>query len=102
MKPLLSSLEGMTSMYMASQTGPHTAQSIRDIIVQLRGTPMFAGKVEDDEAEEEPKLKYQRLTPNLSSVYRSGDATSSFLVSGDKMVCQYTIREVIEVDFVRY
>lgn len=56
MKPLLSSLEGMTSMYMASQTGPHTAQSIRDIIAQLRGTPMFAGKVEDDEAEELARL----------------------------------------------
>jgi hypothetical protein len=39
-----------------------------------------------DGAEEEPQLKYHRLTPNLSSVYRSGDATSCFLVSGDKMV----------------
>lgn len=56
MKPLLSSLEGMTSMYMASQTGPHTAQSIRDIIAQLRSTPMFAGKVEDDEVEELARL----------------------------------------------
>ena len=56
MKPLLSSLEGMTSMYMASQTGPHTAQSIRDIIAQLRDTPMFAGKVEDDDAEELARL----------------------------------------------
>jgi len=55
-KPLLSSLEGMTSMYMASQTGPHTAQSIRDIIAQLRSTPMFAGKVEDDEVEELARL----------------------------------------------
>ncbi len=51
MTPLLRSLEGMTSMYMASQTGPHTAQSIRDIIAQLRDTPMFAGKVEDTDAE---------------------------------------------------
>jgi len=56
MKPLISSLEGMTSMYMASQTGPHTAQSIRDIIAQLRGTPMFAEKIEDDEAEELARL----------------------------------------------
>lgn len=43
-------------MYMASQQGPHTAQSIRDIIAQLRGTPMFAGQVEDDEAEELARL----------------------------------------------
>lgn len=56
MNPLLSSLEGMTSMYMASQLGPHTAQSIRDIIAQLRGIPMFLGKMEDAEAEELARL----------------------------------------------
>ena len=56
MNPFLSSLEGMTSMYMASQTGPHTAQAIRDIIAQLRFTPMFAGKIEDDEAERLARL----------------------------------------------
>jgi len=55
-KPLLSSLEGMTSMYMASQPAPHTAQSIRDIITQLRSTPMFADQVEDSEAEELARL----------------------------------------------
>lgn len=53
---MLSSLEGMTSMYMASQTLPYSAQSIRDIIAQLRNTPMFAEKVEDDEAEELARL----------------------------------------------
>lgn len=44
--------------------------------------------VEEDEDEEdkEPNLKYTRLTPRLSSVYRNGDSTSSFQVSGDKMV----------------
>jgi hypothetical protein len=41
---------------------------------------------ENDSADEEPRLKYHRLTGNLSSVYRNGDATSSFLVGGDKMV----------------
>ena len=56
MTPLLRSLEGMTSMYMASQTGPHTAQSIRDIIAQLRDTPMFASKIEDADAEELARL----------------------------------------------
>ncbi|TVY39601.1 Vacuolar protein sorting-associated protein-like protein, partial [Lachnellula subtilissima] len=42
---------------------------------------------DDDEEgeEEEPKLKYARLTSNLVPVYRNGDATSSFLVAGDKM-----------------
>ena len=41
---------------------------------------------EDEDEEDEPKLKYERLTGNLGAVYRNGDATSSFLVSGDKMV----------------
>lgn len=56
MNPLLSSLEGMTSMYMASQAGPHTADSIRDIIAQLRDTPMFAARIGDEEAEELARL----------------------------------------------
>lgn len=56
MKPILNSLEGMTSMYMASQQGPHTAQSIRDIIAQLRVMPMFAGQIEDGDAEELARL----------------------------------------------
>ncbi|KAF4635706.1 hypothetical protein G7Y89_g2391 [Cudoniella acicularis] len=42
---------------------------------------------EDDEEgdEEEPKLKYARLTSYLGPVYRNGDATSAFMVAGDKM-----------------
>lgn len=42
---------------------------------------------EDEDADEEPKLKYSRLTTNLGPVYRNGDATSTFMVAGDKMVC---------------
>lgn len=41
---------------------------------------------EEEEDDREPNLKYTRLTSSLSSVYRNGDSTSSFLVSGDKMV----------------
>ena len=41
---------------------------------------------EDEEEDEEPRLKYARLTPHLGAVYRNGDATSSFLVAGDKMI----------------
>lgn len=40
----------------------------------------------DDEEDDEPKLKYARLTSYLGPVYRNGDATSTFLVAGDKMV----------------
>lgn len=41
---------------------------------------------EEEEEEEEPQLKYARLTQHLSPVYRNGDATSAFIVAGDKMV----------------
>lgn len=41
---------------------------------------------ESDEEDEEPRLKYAYLTKHLGSVYRNGDATSTFLVAGDKMV----------------
>ncbi|KAF6828701.1 vacuolar assembly [Colletotrichum plurivorum] len=41
---------------------------------------------EDDDEDEEPRLKYARLTQHLGPIYRNGDATSSFLVAGDKMI----------------
>ena len=41
---------------------------------------------EEEEEEEEPRLKYASLTKHLKTVYRNGDATSAFLVAGDKMV----------------
>ncbi|KAL2150460.1 hypothetical protein VTH82DRAFT_7023 [Thermothelomyces myriococcoides] len=41
---------------------------------------------EDEEEDEEPRLKYARLTQNIGPVYRNGDATSAFLVAGDKMI----------------
>jgi len=41
---------------------------------------------EEEDDDDEPKLKYARLTQHLGAVYRNGDATSSFLVAGDKMV----------------
>jgi hypothetical protein len=41
---------------------------------------------DEDDTEDEPKLKYTRLTSSLGPVYRNGDATSAFMVAGDKMV----------------
>lgn len=41
---------------------------------------------DEDDEDEEPRLKYARLTQHLAPVYRNGDATSAFLVAGDKMV----------------
>ncbi|OJD11872.1 hypothetical protein AJ78_07441 [Emergomyces pasteurianus Ep9510] len=48
--------------------------------------PSTESDEDEDEDEEEPRLKYASLTKNISSVYRNGDATSSFMVAGDKMV----------------
>ena len=41
---------------------------------------------DEEEEDEEPRLKYASMTKSLGAVYRNGDATSAFLVSGDKMV----------------
>ncbi|QSS60002.1 vacuolar sorting-associated protein [Histoplasma capsulatum] len=41
---------------------------------------------DEDDGEEEPRLKYASLTKSIGSVYRTGDATSSFLAAGDKMI----------------
>ena len=41
---------------------------------------------EEEEEEEEPRLEYTSMTKKLTPVYRNGDATSAFLVAGDKMV----------------
>ena len=45
------------------------------------------GDEDEEDEDEEPRLKYAPLTKNISSLYRNGDASSSFLVGGDKMVC---------------
>jgi hypothetical protein len=75
--------------------GPRTPQrKIGDgNLQQMDPRPVYTSESEgddddeaDDDHEDEPKLKYHRLTGNLSSVYRGGDATSSFIISGDKMI----------------
>ena len=45
-----------------------------------------ASEEEEEEEDEEPRLKYATLTKHLKPVYQNGDATSAFLVAGDKMV----------------
>lgn len=42
---------------------------------------------EEEDEDEEPRLKYAYLTKHITNLYRGGDATSTFLVGGDKMVC---------------
>ncbi|KKK21843.1 hypothetical protein ARAM_002893 [Aspergillus rambellii] len=40
----------------------------------------------EEEEDDEPHLKYEYLTKQLGAVYRNGDATSSFLAAGDKLI----------------
>ena len=44
---------------------------------------------DEEEEEEEPRLEYTSMTKKLMPVYRNADATSAFLVAGDKMVSSY-------------
>ncbi len=60
------------------------------------GSPAKTGEEDEaseDEEDEEPRLKYSSLTKHLKSVYRNGDATSAFLVAGDKMVREREYRQ---------
>lgn len=41
---------------------------------------------EEEEDEREPTLKYSKLTSSLGSIYRGGDSSSAFQVTGDKLV----------------
>ncbi|KAI0846303.1 hypothetical protein F5Y00DRAFT_244173 [Daldinia vernicosa] len=41
---------------------------------------------EDEDEDEEPRLKSVCLTEHMGAVYKNGDATSTFLVAGDKMI----------------
>ena len=64
----------------------------RDIMHSGNGNGHVKNNEEDEEEEEEeedeePKLKYAPLTKSQAPIYRNGDATSAFLVAGDKMVC---------------
>jgi len=53
---------------------------------------------DEDEEDREPNLKYTRLTSSVASLYRNGDSTSAFAVTGDKMVCR--ARTVTSVESV--
>ena len=53
---------------------------------------------DEDEEDEEPLLKYATLTKQLGSIYRNGDATSVFLVAGDKMVKKYLLQTILRTD----
>ncbi|CAG8269873.1 unnamed protein product [Penicillium salamii] len=79
---------------LRSRSSTHTTQGTRDQSSRQSHSSSSNGDEDDEEVddeedsdeEEEPRLKYAYLTKHLGSVYRNGDATSSFLVAGDKMI----------------
>ena len=54
------------------------------------------GEASEEDEDEEPRLKYASLTKHLKPVYRNGDATSAFLVAGDKMVSRSLLFLMLE------
>lgn len=66
------------------ETSSHDEADSADAEEESAGSD--AEEDDDEGEEEEPKLKYAKLTGHLAPVYRHGDATSAFLVAGDKMV----------------
>lgn len=67
-------------------TGATVASSDADEAPQQDEDGEEEDNEDDEDEDDEPKLKYTRLTNSFASVYRNGDATSSFTVAGDKMV----------------
>jgi hypothetical protein len=67
-------LEDMASLYLAGAERP-TADSIREVISELRATPLFAGKVDDDEAEQLARLIEEKhgISMGLGAVVDAAD-----------------------------
>lgn len=72
-----------------SSQGGETETGDDDTTVETESEEEEEDEEDEEEEEEEPKLKYARMTSHLGPVYRNGDATSTFLVAGDKMVSLY-------------
>ena len=88
---------------MASEAGEADQDESVD---EEESTPTSNGKAEtenveegealEEDEDEEPRLKYASLTKHLKPVYRNGDATSAFLVAGDKMVSRSLLSRTLE------
>lgn len=93
------STASITSHDHPSENAVHRdTESIADRSIPQRAdddTPVNDPETEEEEAEDEPWLKYQTLTSSLTSIYRNADATSTFVVSADKMVSSMHARLVL-------
>ncbi|KAF3902896.1 hypothetical protein AA313_de0208897 [Arthrobotrys entomopaga] len=82
--------EETTASVVQSHHGPETGQeaSVEPHAEEAEGAGAGEEETgeEDEEEDEEPKLKYVRLTSSMGNVYRNGDATSTAIVAGDKLV----------------
>lgn len=75
MNAMLSNLEGLALMQLGMLPAPHTAESVRDVISQIRSMPMFVGKVTDEEAEEVARLieEKQGISMGLGAIVDAED-----------------------------
>lgn len=67
-------LEDMASLYLAGDVRP-TAASIREVISELRASPLFAGRVDDDEAEQLARLIEEKhgISMGLGAIVDAAD-----------------------------
>lgn len=100
--PSQSQIPGSSSLQTADLPhNKHSDDDDRSQTGQDAGEDQESEEEDDDDEEEdedeEPRLKYAYLTKHIPNLYRGGDATSTFLVGGDKMVCyvQHVWIEVI-------
>ena len=75
----------------AEENGDNNGPAVETQLLGTNGAMQEHDKGEEEEEEEEeeddePQLKYASLTKSQASIYRNGDATSAFMVTGDKMV----------------
>lgn len=75
MNPILNTMEGMASIQMGAQQGPHTAESIRQILMELSGLPMFKGAVSEGDIEELARLIEEKygISMGLGAIVQSED-----------------------------
>jgi hypothetical protein len=88
--PILTAAHATSMAAEATEEEPRTPLRDQSQLEKVDSNGRESGEEDSDDDEdaedEEPKLKYNRLTSNLLPLYRNGDATSTFVVAGDKMV----------------
>lgn len=67
-------------------TSPRTPQRSETRTRRAQSQSEDSDLSEEEGEDDEPNFKYSRLSGSIGAVYRAGDATSTFMLSGDKMI----------------